>query len=263
MVLIEQLRQLVRFHELLSMLAWRDIRVRYKQTVMGFLWAMLMPSLIAGAGVIIRIAVAKNMGSTVTTADIASIIVRAVAWSFFTSAIRFGTNSLMMNMNLVTKLAFPKEVFPFAAILSSLFDFAIASATAIGILLIIGWQPGINVLWAVPLIMVLVALTAGLTLLLSAANLFFRDVKYLVEVFLTYAIFFTPVFYEVAMLGEWKNLALLNPVAPILESLFASVVVNRPPDLAWMSYSVVVSVVFLVGGYWLFKQLEARFAESI
>jgi len=212
---------------------------------------------------LVRIAVAKYSNSTVTADDIASVIVRAVAWSFFTSGIRFGTSSLMANINLVTKLAFPKEVFPFAATLSSLFDFAIATAAAVGILLMIGWQPGINALWAIPLVLVLVALTAGLALFLSAANLFYRDVKYLVEVFLTYAIFFTPVFYDVTMLGEWSDLALLNPVAPILEGLSASVVLNRPPDAAWLSYSAIVSLFILVAGYWFFKQLEAKFAESI
>jgi ABC-type polysaccharide/polyol phosphate export permease len=261
--LIEQLQQLARFHELLSMLAWRDIRVRYKQTIMGFLWAVLMPSLVVGAGAIVRIAVARYSNSTVTADDIASVMVRAVAWSFFISGIRFGTSSLMGDIDLVKNLAFPKEVFPLAATLSSLFDFAIATAAVAGILLIIGWQPGITALWAIPLVLVLVALTAGLALFLSAANLFFRDVKYLVEVFLTFAIFFTPVLYDVTMLGKWSDLALLNPVAPVLEELSASVVFHRTPDAAWLSYAAIVSFVILLVGYWFFKQLEARFAESI
>jgi ABC-type polysaccharide/polyol phosphate export permease len=100
-------------------------------------------------------------------------------------------------------------------------------------------------------------------LFLSAANLFFRDVKYLVEVFLTFAIFFTPVLYDVTMLGKWSDLALLNPVAPVLEGLSASVVLHRTPDAAWLSYAAIVSFVILLVGYWFFKQLEARFAESI
>jgi ABC-type polysaccharide/polyol phosphate export permease len=261
--LIEQVRQLARSHELLFMLVWRDIRIRYKQTVMGFLWAILMPSLIVGAGAILRIALGRYSGSMVTAEDIASVMVRAVAWSFFISGIRFGTSSLLSNQELVTKLAFPKEVFPLAATLSSLFDFAIAAIAAVGILLVIGWQPAIHALWAIPLVLLLVALTAGFALFLSAANLFFRDVKYLVEVFLTFAIFFTPVLYDVAMLGKWADVALLNPVAPILEALSASVVHQRAPDFIWLSYSAVTSLFILLSGYWFFKQLEGKFAESI
>ena len=148
---------------------------------MGLLWALLMPTLVVGAGAIVRIAIAEYSDSTVSAYDIESIVVRAVAWSFFISGIRFGTNSLLGNQNLVTKLAFPKEVFPLAATLSCLFGFAIAAAVAIGILLVIGWEPTIHTLWAIPLILILVALTAGLAFFLSAANLFFRDVKYRVE----------------------------------------------------------------------------------
>lgn len=262
-IAIRRLRQLARSHELLSILVWRDIRVRYKQTFMGFLWAILMPSIIVAAGAIFRAAIGKYSGSTVGADDIYSVMVRAVTWSFFISAIRFGTSSLLSNQDLVTKLAFPKEVFPLAATISSLFDFGVAAITTVGILLVFGWQPAVHALWAIPMVLILVALTAGLALFLSAANLFFRDVKYLVEVFLTFAIFFSPVLYDVAMLGDWADVALLNPVAPILEGLSATVVYGRIPDAAWISYSAFVSLCVLVIGYWFFKRLEEKFAERI
>jgi ABC-type polysaccharide/polyol phosphate export permease len=261
--LIEQLRQLARSHELLFMLVWRDIRIRYKQTIMGLFWAILTPSLIVGAGAIFRIALAEYSNSTATTDDIASVIVRSVPWAFFVSAVRFGTASLLGNQSLVTKLAFPKEVFPLAATISSLFDFAIAAAAVVGILLIMGWAPTIHAIWVIPLVLVLFALTAGLALILSAANLFFRDVKYLIDVFLAYAIFFTPVFYDIAMLGKWGGLVQLNPVAPILEALSDAVVRHRAPDVAWVMYSTAVASLILLAGYWFFKKLEHKFAESI
>jgi ABC-type polysaccharide/polyol phosphate export permease len=252
-----------RFRELLYMLTWRDIRIRYKQSVMGLLWAVLMPSLVVGAGALVRIGAAKYTGHAVSMDDIASVMVRAVAWSFFIAGIRFGTNSLVSNGSLVTKIAFPKEVFPIAATLSSLFDFAVASLAVFAALLFMGWVPHVHGLWAIPLILVLAMLTTGLSLLLAAANLFFRDVKYLVEVFLTYAIFFTPVLYDADMLGEWKTLVLINPVASILEGLAAVLVHDANPDPQWLLYSTVFSFVTLIFGYWLFKQLEPQFAESI
>ena len=245
------------------MVAWRDVRIRYKQSVMGLLWAILMPSLIVGAGILVRVGGAKYTGTTISFDDVASVMVRAVAWSFFIAGIRFGTNSLLGNSTLVTKIAFPKEVFPIAATLSSLFDFLIASAAVLLTLVVIGWVPTLHAFWGLFLVFMLVMLTTGLSLLLSAANLFFRDVKYIVEIMLTYAIFFTPVLYEASVLGKWRTLVMLNPMAPILEGLADTMVYGRMPEPQWMAYSFVVSAATLLIGYWLFKQLEPKFAESI
>lgn len=261
--MITDLRNLLGSRELLYMLTWRDIQIRYKQSIMGLLWAILMPSLIVGAGAIVRVGMARVSGTEVSSEDIASVMVRAVVWALFIASLRFGTNSLLTNTNLVTKLAFPKEVFPVAAVFSNLFDFVIAAGAITLVLLLIGWVPSWHAIWLIPLLLALLMLTIGLTLILSAANLFFRDVKYLVEVAITYAIFFTPVLYDVGMTGKWRNWILLNPVAPLLEGLSDAVVMHRMPDPAWTTYSIGFSVLILLVGYWLFKQLEPKFAESI
>jgi len=251
------------FSDLLYMLTWRDIRVRYKQSLMGFLWAILTPSMVVGAGVLVRVGIAKYAGRELSIDDILSLMVRAVPWAFFVSALRFGTSSLLSNTSLVTKVAFPKEVFPLSAIVSSFFDFAIATAALLVLFLIMGWTPTLHALWFFVLILILVAFTTGLTLLLSAANLFFRDVKYLVEIVLTYAIFLTPVLYEASFVGEWRDLLMLNPISPIMEGLADAVVHHRTPDAAWTAYSAGSAVLALVVGYWTFRKLEQKFAESI
>ena len=261
--MISELRRLAKSRDLLYMLTWRDIRVRYKQSLMGFLWAILMPALVVGAGVFVRIAAASWSGTAITSEAIASVMVRAVVWSFFIASIRFSTSSLISNPNLVTKIAFPKEVFPISAVLSNLFDFAVAAVAVAAILVVAGWTPSLHALWVFPLLLTLLALTVGMAFILSAANLFFRDVKYLVEVFLTYAIFFTPVIYDAGDVGKWKNVLLLNPVAPLLEGVAGSVILATNPDLLWTLYSLIFSIGLLVFGYWLFKQLEEQFAEAI
>ena len=111
--------------------------------------------------------------------------------------------------------------------------------------------------------LITVMLVLGLALVLSSANLFFRDVKYLVEIFLTYAIFFTPVLYPVSMAGQWRTLLYLNPISPLLEAISGAVIEGSVPDPYWVGYSVVFSLILLAAGYWLFKQLEASFAERI
>ncbi len=261
--MLEDLKRLAKAKDLLYMLTWRDIRVRYKQSIMGFFWAILMPSLVVGAGVLVRIASASYSHTQLTSRDIGSVMVRAVAWSFFIAGLRFATASLVGNPNLVTKIAFPKEVFPISAVFANLLDLLVSCVVVLGIVFYINGAPTAQILWFPPLLVVLVALTIGFSLVLSAANLFFRDVKYIVEVFLTYAIFFTPVLYDASALGKWKNIVLLNPVAPLLEGLSGAVVSGRPPEFQWLTYSIVMSLLILVAGYWLFKQLEAKFAESI
>jgi ABC-type polysaccharide/polyol phosphate export permease len=260
---MDPLKSLFRYRELLYLFTWRDIRIRYKQSLMGFLWALLMPLLIIGAGALVRVAAAKWSGTSVTPQDMASVMVRAVAWSFFVSAIRFGANSLTTNANLVTKIAFPKEVFPISAVLSSLFDFGVAIAAVALVLPVIGILPTLQWLWLFPLLVVMVLQAVGITLILSAANLFYRDVKYLVEVFLTYAIFFTPVLYPASVVGSWKTLIMINPISPLLEALSDSLVTNVAPSAFWTLYSTLVSLILVLGGYWLFKQFESKFAESI
>jgi len=245
------------------MLMWRDIRVRYKQSIMGFFWAILMPAMVIGAGLVVRFVAAHWSGTKLTINDVGSVMMRAVVWSFLISGIRFGTNSLVGNASLVTKLAFPKEVFPISAVLSNLLDFVVALAAVIIVMLFLGWLPTPYMLWSIPIMLLVCAFTTGLSLFLAAANLFFRDVKYIVEVLVTYAIFFTPVLYDAAALGKWKSIILLNPAAPLLEGIADAVVYGRMPDLGWLAYSAVAALGTLLLSYWLFKQLEPKFAESL
>jgi len=256
-------RTLRRHRDLLYMLTLRDIKIKYKQSVMGFLWAILMPLIITSAGVVVKVGFAKVSGRPVVTEDIVGVSVKALPWAFFVASIRFGTMSLTSNANLVTKIAFPRAVFPLSAVASQFVDFSVAAAVLIVVLAIAPIQIGAVVLLAPVLIAILVVLVAGLVLLLSAANLFFRDVKYIVEVVLTFAIFFTPVFYDAAMFGRWGEILLLNPIAPILEGLNACIVQHRAPSWAWTLYSAAWAAVLLLLAPAVFQRLEPKFAESV
>jgi ABC-type polysaccharide/polyol phosphate export permease len=257
------LQALYRYRELLYMITWREIKIKYKQSVMGMLWAILMPMLVISAGILVRLGLSKLSATPLDFKQVTSVCVKALPWAFFIASIRFATQSLTANTNLVTKLYFPREVFPLSSILSQLFDFLIASLVLIVFLIFaqVGWS--IHLLWVPLLIAFLILLTAGFGILLSAANLFFRDVKYLVEVFVTFAIFFTPVFYEADIAGRWEWLLLLNPVAPILEGLRSCIVLHEAPGLPWIAYSAIISVLLLLGSFAMFKTLEPKFAESI
>jgi ABC-type polysaccharide/polyol phosphate export permease len=245
------------------MLSRRDVTVKYKQSIMGFLWAILMPMLITSAGVVVKIAMAQMSGKTVVFRDVLPVAIKAAPWAFFVASLRFSTQSLSNNYNLVTKIAFPRAVFPLSSVASQLFDFAIAASVIIVIVAFSPISATVYLLWVPVLLALLVAQVVGLALLLSAANLFFRDVKYLVEVVLTFAIFFTPVFYSARDFGDSGRFLLLNPVAPILEGLQDVIVNGRAPDQWWTGYAAGWAVVLLLVTPALFQRLEPKFAESV
>jgi len=259
----ENLMELYKYRELLWMIAYRDIRVRYKQSIMGFMWAILMPVLIVLSGVLVRYVYALASHIQLRTEDVASVAVKSLPWAYIVSSIRFSCLSLINNRELVTKIYFPKEIFPIAAVLASLYDLLVAIAALIIFLSIIRIGVYPNILWVPILLLILTSLTIGIGLMISAASLFFRDVKFIVEVLLTFGIFFTPVFYEVKMLGRNGKWLLLNPMSSILDGFSACIAHHQSPDMAWLAYSTIVAIISLCGGYTFFKYLEPIFAENI
>jgi ABC-type polysaccharide/polyol phosphate export permease len=259
----ETINEFLQHKDLFFMLAWRDIKIRYKQSVMGFLWAILMPILIVGAGLVVSLAFSTMSGRSVDPNGVLSVIVKAVPWAFFVGAIRFSTNSLVGNKELVTKIYFPREILPLASVLASLFDLAVATVLVALVLAVMKVGTSIHLLWLPVPLLLLILLTSSLSLLLSCANLFLRDVKYLVEVALTYGIFFTPVFYSASTMGKFAFLVRLNPVSGILESITDVIVVKRAPDAFWLCYSALSTLFCLVVAVKIFRQVEPAFAEKI
>jgi ABC-type polysaccharide/polyol phosphate export permease len=269
------------YRGLLYQLTLRDIRIRYKQAVMGFGWAIFMPMLIVLSGIIVRYAMAYLSGSDLQTGALVGVAVKAIPWAFFVGAIGFASASLIGNANLVTKIYFPREVVPLSAVLAQTFDSSVGAVALLLVLPLLGVSPSLGFLWVPPLALLLFFFTAGAALLLSCANLFFRDVKYIVQVLLTFGIFFTPVFFEPAMFGAvGAKLMMLNPLAPILEGIRLALVEGhnllRPlvivPDsgahiLAWspwyLLYSAAWAVLGFVASSLLFHRLEFLFAEYV
>ncbi len=278
----EMFQELIYYRELLWQMILRDVRIRYKQAVMGFGWALLMPILVVGSGFVVKYVLAQTAGTAVETKAVAGMAVKALAWTFFAGALGFATNSLTNNIGLVTKIYFPREVFPLAAVLVQAFDTSIGTILVLVVLMAL---PGVGLswtgLWAVPLVLLLIALTMALALILSCANVFFRDVKYIAQLLITLGIFFTPVFYETEFLGPTgSQLMMLNPLAPILEGLRLAVVQhhNLWQSLSlsavdgrliwiwhpgWLVYSAGWALGGLLASWRLFHRLEFLYAEYI
>ena len=269
--------ELWRFREMLYQLTLRDVRIRYKQAVIGFGWALLMPSLVVLSGCLVRYAMSRTSGSPLDLADVASISVKALPWSFFVGTISFATGSLTGNLQLVSKVYFPRAVLPLAATIGQAFDAAIGTVVLAVALPFLGVRPSVALLWVPVLALLVFLFTVASSLFLSCANLFFRDVKYLVQVMLTFGIFFTPVFFDPALMGQKVNrLLMLNPLSPILEG-FSLAIVQRHnlllPLMAadgatiwtpgYLAYAATWAVVGLVASAMIFHRSEFVFAEYI
>lgn len=270
------------YRQLTYQLALRDVRIRYKQAVMGFAWAILMPALIVMAGALVRYAMAYVSGSEVNSAQISGMAVKAVPWAFFVGAIGFATTSLSGNAQLVSKVYFPREALPLASVLAQSFDSTVGTVALLLALPIMGVTYSLGAaLWVPVIALMLFSFTLGTALLLGCANLFFRDVKYLVQVLLTFGIFFTPVFFEPVMFGpSGAQVMMLNPLAPMLEGLRLAVVEGhnlleplvsvseRGADViawrpAYLAYAGATSLGALIVGALIFHRFEFVFAEYV
>jgi lipopolysaccharide transport system permease protein len=278
--LLEIGRDVWTYRELLAQLTRRDIRIRYKQAVMGFGWAVLMPAVIIMAGIGVRIAMGTVSGQGVERAELAGIAVKAIPWAFFVGAVGFATPSLTSNVPLLTKIYFPREVFPLAATLTQAFDTMIGALALIIALPFLGVRLTEGLVWVPLLLAVLFVFTVAIALFLSCANLFFRDVKYIVQIFITFGIFATPVFVEPVMFGaRGAKWLMLNPLAPLLEGLRLAIVESHNlamtltvstaagPVTVWDPLYLVYSGAWAVGGLLiaslLFHRMEFLFAEFV
>jgi ABC-type polysaccharide/polyol phosphate export permease len=271
-MLTRMFQEVYAFRDLLFALAYRDIRVKYKQAVMGILWVFFMPLLAISSGIVFRIAMSVFSGQELQLASVVGVMVKSVPWLLFAGIIGSASNSLVGNMGLITKIYFPREIVPISGMISCLFDFAISvtglAAILVGVAVFApGQAPAVVASWNLLLLPVLVALLvlmgAGLGLFLAAANLFYRDVKYIVQVLLQFGIFFSLVYFTHHELGQYGWLFLLNPVAPILEAI-RNIVVDgaiEPALHPWLGYSVICSLVWAMFGAWVFDKAEYLFAE--
>ena len=273
----EMAGELVHYRELLWQMVLRDLRIRYKQAIMGFAWVLFMPLVIVAAGFLVKYAMASMSGNPLQAAAFAGMTFKALAWSFFVGAVGFATNSLVGNIGLVTKIYFPREVFPLSAVVTQVFDSSIGSAVMAVLLftfLDVGFS--LQLFWAIPLILLLILFTMAAALFLSCANVFFRDVKYIVQVIISFGIFFTPIFYEPEFFGPTgSRLMMLNPLAPLVEGLRLAIVEHHNLLVRWAAdgvliwspwylvYSAAWSVLGLLGAWLLFHKLEFVYPEYI
>lgn len=250
------------YRELLYFFVWRDVKVRYKQTVIGVAWVVLQPLLTMGVFTLFfgRLAKLPSDGLAYPVFYFCSL----VPWNYFATALQSCTAVVVDNQRVITKVFFPRLVLPLSAVVSGLVDFAIGFAVLGIVLAIYGIRPGLAALW-LPVLLLLAVLTAlGVGLWMSALNALYRDVKYVVPFLIQFWMFASPVAYPSSLVPQrWRWLYGLNPMAGVIDGFrWALTGHGQPPGpLLLASSGMVVAV--LLGGLFFFQRMEGAIADRV
>ncbi len=258
----EYLREFWRYRELFYFLVWRDIKIRYKQTMLGATWAIIQPFFTM---VVFTLFFGKlaNMPSDGIPYPIFSYSA-LVPWTFFSAAITFSGNSLIANSNLITKVYFPRVIIPTSSSLCGVVDFGIASLFLFGMMIYyhipLSWR---LLMWPV-LIIPLLILAFGVGMILSSLNVKYRDIKYAIPFGIQLWLFITPIIYPTSIIPEkFRGLIALNPLSGIIEAFRYAILPARQVDWQLLSISLTVTLVVLIVGFIYFQKTERMFADII
>lgn len=257
-----RLRELCEYRELLYFLTWRDIKVRYKQTVLGAAWAIIQPffTMVVFSIFFGRLARIPSDGIPYPVFAYCALL----PWQLFAHAMSESGNSLVASQSLITKVYFPRLVIPISAVLGGLVDFAIAFIVLLGMMAYYGIVPTVAVL-TLPLFLLLAVATAlAVGLWLSALNVQYRDVRYTIPFLTQFWLFATPVAYPSSLVPErWRALYGLNPLAGVVEGFRWALLGKAEPPGPLLAVSVTVVVLLLIGGLYYFRRMEKSFADIV
>jgi lipopolysaccharide transport system permease protein len=256
-------RDLWRYRELFYLLAWRDLLVRYKQTVVGVAWSVFRPVLSMLVFVFIFGRVAKLPSGDVPYPIL--VFAALLPWQFFSSALTDGANSLLNNANLISKVYFPRMVVPASAVITTLADLMIATVLLGVLMLWHGYFPDARVLALPAMLALALATTLGTALWLSALTVKYRDLRIVIPFVAQFGFFLSPVGYSSSVIPEqWRAVYSLNPMVGVIDGFRWALLRDAPPMyLPSIGISIVVSLTLLITGIWYFRKTERAFADII
>lgn len=256
------LGELWQYRELLYFLVWRDVKVRYKQTALGAAWAIIQPlstmlifSLFFG-----RLAKMPSDGIPYPLFSLAAL----VPWTFFANGLNQSSNSLVASANLLKKVYFPRLVIPLATVLAGVVDFTLSFAVLLGLMAFYGVAPTINLLW-MPLFLLLAFITSlGVGLWMSALNVKYRDVRYIVPFIIQIWMFSTPIVYPSSLLPlPWRTIYGINPMVGVVEGFRWALLGSNTAPGFMIAVSSTAALLILIGGAFYFRHMEKGFADIV
>ena len=257
-----RLDELWEYRELLYFLAWRDIKIRYKQTALGAAWAIIQPffTMVIFSIFFGRLAGIPSDGVPYPIFSFAAL----VPWTFFANSLNQSSNSLVSSANLIQKVYFPRLAVPIASVFSGMVDFVLAFIVLLGMMLYYGMLPTINVVWLPAFCLLAFVTSLGVGLWLSAMNVRFRDVRYTVPFLTQFWMFATPIAYPSSLLSEpWRTLYGLNPMVGVIEGFRWGLLGTNTAPGGIIIISSLMAVAILVGGAFYFRRAEKSFADIV
>jgi ABC-type polysaccharide/polyol phosphate export permease len=254
--------EIFKYKELLIELVKREIKARYKQSVLGYAWVVLVPLIN-----LIVLTVVFSFLIRIPTGGVpysVFLFVALIPWTFTANSISSATGSLVANSSLITKVKLPREVFPLSAIFAKLVDFVLSAIILIFFLITFQIPVTLMILWLPVIFIVHMLLVIGVSFILSSLNVFFRDVENVLGVFLTIWMYLTPILYPVELVPQkYLRLYNFNPMAGIINAYRNTIVYGVPPAYLSFIYSVLFSVSIFVIGYWYFRRRAKYFADVV
>ncbi|HXT26675.1 MAG TPA: ABC transporter permease [Candidatus Eisenbacteria bacterium] len=257
-----RLRETWNYRELLYFFVWRDVKVRYKQTVIGVAWVVLQPLLSMGVFTLFfgRLAKLPSDGLPYPLFYFAAL----APWSYFATALSSATNVVVENQGIITRVYFPRLILPLSSVLSGLVDFAIAFVVLVVMIAGYGLRPGAQVLWLPYLLLLAVGTALGVGLWLSALNALYRDVRYVTPFLMQFWLLASPVAYPSSLVPvQWQWLYGLNPMAGVIEGFRWALTGHGQPPGALLLASAAAVGILLVGGAMFFQRMEGRIADHV
>jgi len=257
-----QLKDLWEYRELLYFLVWRDIKVRYKQTVLGAAWAIIQPffTMVVFSLFFGKLAKMPSDGVPYPLFCFTAL----VPWTLFSNGLSQSSNSLVGSAHLITKVYFPRLVIPISSVLSGTLDFFISFVVLLGLMALYGIFPTGNILWLPLLILFAFVGSLGVGMWLSALNVQFRDVRYIVPFLTQIWLFATPIAYPSSLLSEpWRTIYGLNPMVGVVEGFRWALLGSDTAPGPIVIVSSMVALFLLVGGAFYFRRMEKNFADLV
>lgn len=256
------MRELWHFRELLFRLVWRDVVVRYKQTSIGVLWAILQPFLTMVVFTLVfgKFADFPSKGVPYPIFTYSALL----PWTYFASSVALSSSSIVGNKALVTKVYFPRVLVPLAGVTVPIVDFLLAFTVLLGMMVWFGVYPSAAIVVAPVFLLMAYVSALGVGLFLSAVNVRYRDVPYAIPFLMQMWLFLSGVVFAITSLPEhWQWILALNPMTAVINGFQWGVIGTSAPDLGKTLVSVAATIVFFVVGLWYFRRSEPRFADTI
>ena len=256
-------RDLWRYRELFYFLAWRDIFVKYKQTIVGLLWAILRPLLTMIIFTIVFSRIAKLPSNGIPYSIL--VFSAMLPWQFFSNSISGAGESLIVNSNIISKVYFPRLIIPSSAVIVNLVDFLISGLVLIGIMLWLAYLPTYRIFFLPLFILMMFAASIGFGLLLSAINVKYRDFRIIIPFIVQFGLYISPVGFSSGLIPEqWRLIYSINPMVGIIDGFRWSILQSPEPlYIPGLIVSLIIILMTLVTGIYYFRKTEKTFADII